>query len=196
MSYYSAAGSNYDSAATCCANSEALAELKVYQACIFSVPVFFAFILLFLFYYFYLRRQSARWSSSLRMNASSLQAGGDEISRCELGLKKEVREMLPVIVFNESFSVKDSQCSVCLGDYQADDRLQQIPSCGHIFHEDCIDHWLSTHTTCPLCRHSLIVPTQTSTVLETIAMPSNLEDGTSLEPNVNFPEPETRELGE
>ncbi|KAL0314034.1 UNVERIFIED_CONTAM: RING-H2 finger protein ATL7 [Sesamum angustifolium] len=33
----------------------------------------------------------------------------DDISRCELGLKKELREMLPVIVFKESFSVKDTQ---------------------------------------------------------------------------------------
>ncbi|PIN02054.1 Anaphase-promoting complex (APC), subunit 11 [Handroanthus impetiginosus] len=80
----------------------------------------------------------------------------DDISRCELGLKKELREMLPIIVFKESFSVKDTQCSVCLGDYQAEDRLQQIPACGHTFHMDCIDLWLTTHTTCPLCRQSLL----------------------------------------
>lgn len=64
--------------------------------------------------------------------------------------------MLPIIVFKESFSVKDTQCSVCLGEYQAEDRLQQIPACGHTFHMDCIDLWLTTHTTCPLCRQSLL----------------------------------------
>ncbi|CAH9122485.1 unnamed protein product [Cuscuta epithymum] len=155
-------GSNYD--AGCCTHSKALAELKVYQACIFSVPIFFAFILLFLFYFFYLRRESADWSS-LRTRASSLQTAADEISRCELGLKKELREMLPVIVFKESFSVKDSQCSVCLGEYEADERLQQMPKCGHTFHMDCIDHWLSTRTTCPLCRRSLLLsPVQSSSV--------------------------------
>lgn len=88
MSYNSATGysgdhefrsaGNYD--ANCCSSSKTSAELKVYQAFIFSVPIFFAFILLFLFYYFYLRRQSADWSS-LRMRASSLQTGVDEISR-------------------------------------------------------------------------------------------------------------------
>ena len=51
------------------------------------------------------------------------------------------------------------RCSVCLGDYQADDKLQQIPACGHTFHMDCIDLWLTSHTTCPLCRLTLI-PTQ------------------------------------
>ncbi|KAK8482317.1 hypothetical protein V6N11_047012 [Hibiscus sabdariffa] len=48
------------------------------------------------------------------------------------------------------------RCSVCLGDYQADDKLQQIPACGHTFHMDCIDHWLAYHTTCPLCRLSVL----------------------------------------
>lgn len=72
--------------------------------------------------------------------------------------------MLPIIVFKESFSVKDTQCSVCLGDYLADDKLQQIPACGHTFHMDCIDHWLAAHNTCPLCRQSILAPTKTCTV--------------------------------
>lgn len=54
----------------------------------------------------------------------------------------------------------DGRCSVCLGEYQAEDKLQQIPSCEHTFHMDCIDLWLTTHTTCPLCRHSLLASTK------------------------------------
>ncbi|WCJ34989.1 RING/U-box superfamily protein [Euphorbia peplus] len=135
--------------------SVATTELKLYQAFIFSVPIFFTFILLFLFYLFYLRRRRVDWAS-LRMRAS-LQDNND-ICRAELGLKKEVREMLPIVVYKESFSVKDTQCPVCLADYQAEDRLQQIPACGHTFHMECIDHWLVNHTTCPLCRLSLIPP--------------------------------------
>lgn len=57
---------------------------------------------------------------------------------------------------NEAPFVFFCRCSVCLGDYVAEDRLQQIPSCGHTFHIDCIDSWLSTHSTCPLCRSSLL----------------------------------------
>lgn len=60
-------------------NATASAELKVYQAFIFSVPIFFTFILLFLFYLFYLRRRRADWSS-LRMR-TSLGAPGNDISR-------------------------------------------------------------------------------------------------------------------
>ncbi|XP_031288014.1 RING-H2 finger protein ATL7-like [Pistacia vera] len=150
MSYYS-----HPDSSNCCpssTSSTATAELKLYQAFIFSVPIFFTFILLFLFYLFYLRRRRVDWAS-LRMR-SSLQ--NNDLSRAEMGLKKELREMLPIIIYKESFSIKDTQCSVCLADYQAEDKLQQIPACGHAFHMDCIDHWLATHTTCPLCRLSLI----------------------------------------
>ncbi|KAJ4953502.1 hypothetical protein NE237_030334 [Protea cynaroides] len=136
-------------------SSSGSAELKLYQAFIFSIPIIFTFVLLFLFYLFYLRRRRVD-GSSLRMRASNRNI--EPIPRAsEFGLKKELREMLPTIVFKESGSAKDTQCSVCLGDYQLEDKLQQIPACGHTFHMDCIGHWLATHTTCPLCRISLLL---------------------------------------
>lgn len=54
--------------------SAASPELKLYQAFIFSVPVFFTFVLLLVFYLFYLRRWRASWQS-LRMRANHLSRG-------------------------------------------------------------------------------------------------------------------------
>ncbi|XP_020245476.1 RING-H2 finger protein ATL7-like isoform X2 [Asparagus officinalis] len=142
--------------------STASPELKLYQAFIFSVPVFFTFILLLLFWVFYLRRRRASWQS-MRMRASNLSRGEIPRYNSESGIKKEVREMLPVVVFKESFLIRETQCSVCLGDYQPEERLQRIPSCGHTFHIDCIDHWLVSHATCPLCRVSLLPASKIST---------------------------------
>ncbi|MED6122754.1 RING-H2 finger protein atl7 [Stylosanthes scabra] len=149
----------------------ASAELKLYRAFIFSAPIFFTFILLFLFYVFYLRPRRVDWSS-LRMRPFSFpppHSNSNTISTWDIGLKKEFREMLPIIVYKESFSVKDTLCSVCLLDYQAEDRLQQIPACGHTFHMSCIDLWLASHSTCPLCRLSLLASAKSSTE------PSNLQ---------------------
>ncbi|CAN6458263.1 unnamed protein product [Victoria cruziana] len=132
-------------------------EQKLYEAFVFSIPIFFTFILLFLFYVFYLRRQRVDWSSlRMRSTTGSGQAGVVISAPSEVGLKKEFREMLPVIIFKESFLIRETQCSVCLGDYESDEKLQQIPSCGHTFHTECIDSWLTRNTTCPLCRTSLI----------------------------------------
>lgn len=151
-------------------------ELKLYQAFIFSVPVFFTFVLLLFFYLFYLRRRRANWQS-LRMRTNNLIRGDNP--RLDCGLKKEMREMLPVVIFKESFLIRETQCSVCLSDYQPDERLQRIPPCGHTFHINCIDHWLSTNTTCPLCRVSLLpAPKATSIDLD-------LEAQTAVEESLN-----------
>lgn len=72
---------------------------------------------------------------------------------------------------------------MCLADYQAEDKLQLIPVCGHTFHMDCIDLWLTSHTTCPLCRLTLI-PTQSHQDQEEDNAPSSLspDEGQSSHP--------------
>ncbi|KAF7820248.1 RING-H2 finger protein ATL8-like [Senna tora] len=52
-------------------------------------------------------------------------------------------------------SADDSQCTVCLSEYQGEDVLRILPYCGHFFHVICIDIWLQQHSTCPVCRISL-----------------------------------------
>jgi len=64
--------------------------------------------------------------------------------------------MLPTIIFNENVLIEDTQCAVCLGDYQINEKLQQLPVCWHTFHLECIDQWFANNTTCPLCRTSLL----------------------------------------
>ncbi|KAE8685626.1 Tetratricopeptide repeat-containing protein, putative isoform 1 [Hibiscus syriacus] len=61
-----------------------------------------------------------------------------------------------VFLFLIQYHLRYHRCSVCLGDYQEEDKLQQIPACGHTFHMDCLDHWLANHATCPLCRLSIV----------------------------------------
>ncbi|KAL8244355.1 hypothetical protein R6Q59_010613 [Mikania micrantha] len=164
------------------------AEMKLFRGLAFAFTLAFTLLLFLSFYLFYLRlrhRRASQWSEPEQEPSSASNA----VSTVELGVKKELRELLPVIVFKESFSVTDTMsllkqnlypfwvevrfvfisppdptlkrdfigCSVCLGDYQAEDRLQRLPACKHAFHVECIDNWLSTHTTCPLCRTSLLV---------------------------------------
>ncbi|KAI4388737.1 hypothetical protein MLD38_001040 [Melastoma candidum] len=131
-------------------------ELKLKPNCglLSWLPVLSALLLLLFLLFFYL------YCLRSRGGERPLQLGPPPLpiptADAEVGLKKELREMLPVLIYSKSFSVNDTQCSVCLGDYNAEDRLQQIPACGHAFHMECIDLWLCSHTTCPLCRVSLL----------------------------------------
>ncbi|XP_066333076.1 RING-H2 finger protein ATL13-like [Miscanthus floridulus] len=47
-------------------------------------------------------------------------------------------------------------CAVCLCEFSPDDQLRLLPKCSHAFHLECIDTWLLSHSTCPLCRRSLL----------------------------------------
>ncbi|KAF2305207.1 hypothetical protein GH714_003071 [Hevea brasiliensis] len=44
------------------------------------------------------------------------------------------------------------ECSVCLGTIVEDAMVRILPNCKHMFHVECIDMWLGSNTTCPICR--------------------------------------------
>ncbi|XP_062221210.1 probable E3 ubiquitin-protein ligase ATL45 [Phragmites australis] len=47
-------------------------------------------------------------------------------------------------------------CAVCLEDVQRGETVRRLPACEHLFHKECVDMWLHSHTTCPLCRCELL----------------------------------------
>ncbi|KAK7360585.1 hypothetical protein VNO77_02592 [Canavalia gladiata] len=47
---------------------------------------------------------------------------------------------------------QDGTCAVCLGDFEEGEELRTLPKCKHSFHVPCIDKWLYSHSTCPICR--------------------------------------------
>ncbi|PON39673.1 43kDa postsynaptic protein [Parasponia andersonii] len=48
------------------------------------------------------------------------------------------------------------ECVICLEDFEEGESCQVFPVCNHIFHTDCIDHWLKNRPTCPVCRHCIL----------------------------------------
>ena len=49
-----------------------------------------------------------------------------------------------------------SDCCICLCQFNHGDILRLMPTCCHAFHVHCIDPWLLSHSSCPICRHSLL----------------------------------------
>jgi E3 ubiquitin-protein ligase ATL6/9/15/31/42/55 len=43
-------------------------------------------------------------------------------------------------------------CAICLSEFEEREAVKVIPFCKHVFHPVCIDTWLSSHLTCPVCR--------------------------------------------
>nr|GME02955.1 putative RING-H2 finger protein ATL21A [Ipomoea batatas] len=46
-------------------------------------------------------------------------------------------------------------CAICRDKYVAQERLGLVNGCQHSFHAHCLQSWLDTSPTCPLCRISL-----------------------------------------
>ncbi|KAK7263028.1 hypothetical protein RJT34_30612 [Clitoria ternatea] len=53
---------------------------------------------------------------------------------------------------------EDATCAVCLGEFEEGEDLRTLPGCMHSFHVTCIDKWLSSHSSCPMCRTQATSP--------------------------------------
>ncbi|XP_030541732.1 E3 ubiquitin-protein ligase ATL42 [Rhodamnia argentea] len=78
-------------------------------------------------------------------------------SRSQLsGIDKTVIESLPFFRFSSLRGSKEGlECAVCLAKFEDIEILRLLPQCKHAFHIECIDRWLESHSSCPLCRHRL-----------------------------------------
>lgn len=43
-------------------------------------------------------------------------------------------------------------CSICLTDFELNEKCCQLPKCQHIFHSECVKTWLKVNRVCPVCR--------------------------------------------
>lgn len=68
------------------------------------------------------------------------------------GLNRLEIEQLPSFKFNaETHQGDQTSCVVCMCDFEARQLLRGLP-CSHEFHAKCVDKWLKTNRTCPICR--------------------------------------------
>ncbi|KAL4182027.1 hypothetical protein AMTRI_Chr12g273960 [Amborella trichopoda] len=75
----------------------------------------------------------------------------------DAGVDQSFIDTLPVFFYKAIIGLKNPfDCAVCLCEFEAEDKLRLLPKCSHAFHLQCIDTWLLSHSTCPLCRGSLL----------------------------------------
>ncbi|GLH01139.1 E3 ubiquitin-protein ligase RNF181 homolog [Gryllus bimaculatus] len=68
------------------------------------------------------------------------------------GLAKVDIEQLPSYKYNvDSHQSEQTSCVVCMCDFESRQLLRVLP-CAHEFHAKCVDKWLKTNRTCPICR--------------------------------------------
>ncbi|BAH93190.1 RING-H2 finger protein ATL66 [Oryza sativa Japonica Group] len=127
----------------------------------------------------YLRWACHRYTPDPEASSSSSAAGaaGAAAAASMHGLDAEAIGGLPVTLYRPRDSssppagkgggggVDDdqaAQCSICISALVAGEKVKALPPCGHCFHPDCVDAWLRSQPSCPLCRSLLLAAAATA----------------------------------
>lgn len=70
-----------------------------------------------------------------------------------------VKALAVISIEKKHMKAKDSKmepptCTICVEHIQLHKQGMFMP-CGHIYHPDCLNPWLQTQNTCPVCRFAL-----------------------------------------
>ncbi|CAL5059060.1 unnamed protein product [Urochloa decumbens] len=110
---------------------------------------------------------SWRVQSSDDAAAAADTAGAAARARRRFGMPKAAIDALPTFAYELKNAVGGGdlesgaaagreQCPVCLEDVEGGDMVRRLPACKHMFHVECIDMWLHSHRTCPVCRCNIM----------------------------------------
>ncbi|KAE8721707.1 actin family protein [Hibiscus syriacus] len=73
------------------------------------------------------------------------------------GVKRKALKTFPTVIYSADLNLQFGLgVRLCLSDFTTGDRVRLLPKCNHGFHVKCIDKWLSSHSSCPKCRHCLV----------------------------------------
>ncbi|KAM6548827.1 hypothetical protein CsatB_020503 [Cannabis sativa] len=134
---------------------------KIMLTAIISLSIVVIFVLfLHLYARYVLRRQAQRRRQALHhLGLSMTEArSAAEPQQPKTGLEPSVIASLPVFTFNNgseqerSSLSNNNECAVCLSNLEEGEMARLLPNCNHTFHAECIDKWLSSQSTCPICR--------------------------------------------
>ncbi|XP_051135645.1 E3 ubiquitin-protein ligase ATL41-like [Andrographis paniculata] len=128
-----------------------------------------------------LRRQARRQAALRRLGFILPSSAAAAADRPKTGLDPSVIAALPVFVFKQAAA--GVECSVCLSSIDDGEIARTLPNCKHTFHVDCVDRWLATNSTCPICRTAaeprLVAESREAMVVSTAAPSAPPSEGPS-----------------
>ncbi|KAL6634933.1 hypothetical protein ACP70R_027604 [Stipagrostis hirtigluma subsp. patula] len=100
----------------------------------------------------------AAGSGSARRSAAA--AGSREEAEVD-DEKERLISSLPLFTMASALAAlpkSSPDCAVCLSPFAPEAELRLLPACRHAFHAACVDAWLRTTPSCPLCRAAVSLP--------------------------------------
>ncbi|CAN6231050.1 unnamed protein product [Urochloa humidicola] len=102
-----------------------------------------------------------QWRHRARSAAARRRAAGASPAGCSCSRGAAPADVPPAFAYecpdgSDKPAGAGAMCAVCLEDVQRGESVRRMPACGHVFHKECVDMWLESHATCPLCRRELL----------------------------------------
>ena len=103
--------------------------------------------------------------------------GGEEEARAGRGglSAAAIAAAAPAFPYEPPATPAPRDCPVCLEAMKAGEPARRLPACAHAFHVGCIDMWLDSHATCPVCRCHVVPRKGGKEPPEGPALPSSTE---------------------
>ncbi|XP_062100096.1 E3 ubiquitin-protein ligase ATL31-like [Humulus lupulus] len=143
--------------------NSSMAIVIVFLVCAFFLMGFFSI---------YLRR-----CADSQTVAGNAPRASTRASRRRQGIDPVVIDTFPILFYSAVRDLKIGrgalECAVCLSEFDDSGTLRLLPKCDHVFHPECIDAWLASHVTCPVCR-TLLSP-ESGTVSSFSVTPTTTE---------------------
>lgn len=104
----------------------------------------------------YCRRRRGRRTSAEENGNQDEMVNDQPLQVASTGLEEAFIKSIRVYKYKKSGGVVEgTDCSVCLSEFEDGENLRLLPKCNHAFHLPCIDTWLKSHSSCPLCRFDI-----------------------------------------
>ncbi len=81
----------------------------------------------------------------------------EKVGNVSKGLSKAQIKKIPRFIYQKHIHKNiDNKCVVCQYEFKNGDNITKL-NCGHVFHTDCVDTWLSKNKVCPMCHKEIVV---------------------------------------
>ncbi|EPS58857.1 hypothetical protein M569_15955, partial [Genlisea aurea] len=129
-----------------------------------------------------LSRRFHRREDVVRSQDSVGTASGGQVRQCGSSpATGGLLDSLPLFTFGSvtgRLSGSGGDCAVCLSKFARHDQLRLLPLCCHAFHAACIDAWIVSNQTCPLCRSS-VLPSESDALGKILSNDDESDNGRS-----------------
>ena len=79
---------------------------------------------------------------------------------CKVYMEEKIKELKLNSVFKhvnfDSAPLLNTNCTICLDEFEDGDKLVELKECHHVFHKSCINTWFTQKQTCPNCQNEVV----------------------------------------